>query len=207
MHFEKAKLESTPQALERYEQICTKCCEKAEHILQEQDDPSPIADMVRQVIFYARHLGQFEHTLAEAYTVTKRIEECLYEHPRLMLELKQLQLELVNYAEAIEGHEFNITDDLRKEIAQLESNIKAADEKRWKDIHDSRMLKSDPIEWTKEYEDAVDEADRMAYANLTDTPRGMGFCFAYWAEKRAALAKLGIEWRSPNIMNPRVLFD
>ena len=124
-----------------------------------------------------------------------------------MLELKQLQLELVNYAEAIEGHEFNITDNLRKEITQLESNIKAADEKRWSDIHDGRMLKSDPIEWTKEYEEAIDDADREAYTHLTDTPRGMGFCFAYWAEKRNALAKRGIEWRSPNIMNPRVMFD
>lgn len=88
MHFEKTKLESTPDALERYGQICDKCCEKAEHILQEQDD-----------------------------------------------------------------------------------------------------------------------ADREAYANLTDVPHGMGFCFAYWAEKRAALAKRGIEWRSPSVMNPRVLFD
>lgn len=207
MHFDKTKLESTPKALERYEQICVKCCEKAEHILQEQDDPSPIADMVREVIFYARHLGQFEHTLAQAYTATKRIEECLYDHPRLKLELKLLQLELVEYAEAIEGQQFNITDDLRKDIKQLESNIKAADEKRWNDIKADKMLKSDPIEWTKEYEDAVDEADKHAYANLTDSPRGMGFCFAYWAEKRTALAKLGIQWRSPNIMNPRVMFD
>lgn len=207
MHFEKAKLESTPEALERYEQICVKCCEKAEHILQEQDDPSPIADMVREVIFYARHLGQFEHTLAQAYTVTKRIAECLYEHPRLMLELKLLQLELVNYAEAIEGHEFNITDDLRKEIEQLKSNIQAADEGRFGDIKTTSMLKSDPVEWTAEYEAVIDEADHEAYQHLTDAPRGMGFCFGYWAEKRAALAKRGIEWRSPSVMNPRVLFD
>ena len=125
----------------------------------------------------------------------------------MKLELKLLQLELVEYAEAIEGQQFNITDDLRKDIKQLESNIKAADEKRWNDIKADKMLKSDPIEWTKEYEDAVDEADKHAYANLTDSPRGMGFCFAYWAEKRTALAKLGIQWRSPNIMNPRVMFD
>ncbi len=207
MNIDKAKLESTPEALERYGEICVRCCEKAEHILREHDDPSMIANMVREVMFYARHLGEFEHTLAQAYTVTKRIEECLYEHPRLMLKLKQLQLELVNYAEAIEGQEFNITADLCEEIEQLESNIQAADEKRWSDIHDGRMLKSDPIEWTKEYEAVIDEADHDAYAHLVDTPRGMGFCFAYWAEKRNALAKRGIEWRSPNIMNPRVMFD
>jgi len=35
----------------------------------------------------------------------------------------------------------------------------------------------------------------------------MGFCFAYWAEKRNALARRGIEWRSPSRMNPGVMFD
>lgn len=204
---EHMQLENTDRALKGYYKQCVKDCEQAEQILREMSDPSPIADMVREVIFYARHLGQFEHTLAQAYTVTKRIEECLYEHPRLMLELKELQLELVNYAEAIEGHEFNITDDLRAAINTLRYNIQAADEGRWDDIHDGRMLKSDPIEWTKEYEAVIDEADHEAYANLTDIPRGMGFCFGYWAEKRNALAKRGIEWMSPGEMNPGVMFD
>jgi hypothetical protein len=35
----------------------------------------------------------------------------------------------------------------------------------------------------------------------------MGFCFAYWAEKRAALARHGIDWNSPQDMNPGVMFD
>ena len=40
-----------------------------------------------------------------------------------------------------------------------------------------------------------------------DEPRGMGFCFNYWSAKRAALARRGIQWRSPSAMNPRVMFD
>lgn len=43
--------------------------------------------------------------------------------------------------------------------------------------------------------------------DLKDEPRGMGFCFGYWSAKRAALARRGIEWRSPSAMNPRVMFD
>ena len=36
----------------------------------------------------------------------------------------------------------------------------------------------------------------------------MGFCFAYWHTKREVLSDdYGIEWRSPNIMNPGVIFD
>ena len=200
-------LGKTDEALKGYLKHCEENCNKAQKILREMDDPSPIAEMAREVIVLGRHLGQFEHTLGEAYQVTKRMAEYVYEHPRLLLELKQLQLELVNYAEAIEGQTFNLTDDLRMEIAHLKSNILAADEKRWNDIHDGRMLKSDPVEWTMEYEDVIDEADKEAYSHLDDCPRGMGFCFGYWAEKRNALARRGIEWRSPQQMNPGVLFD
>ena len=200
-------LDGKPESLTRYTEICNERCEQAKHILREMDDPSPIADMVREVMYYARHLGQFEHTLADAYTATKRIEECLYEHPRLMLQLKELQLDFVNYAEAIEGQEFTITNDLRAEIRFLQQNIRAADEGRLNDIHDGKMLKSDPIEWTKEYENVIDEADKEAYSHLDDCPRGMGFCFGYWAEKRNALARRSINWRSPQQMNPGVLFD
>ena len=200
-------LEKTGEALERYWKQCVEDCDKAQKILQEMEDPSSIADMAREVIVLGRHLGQFEHMLPKAYQVTKRMAEYVYEHPRLLLELKQVELEIIEYAEAIDGHEFGITEDLRDEIQQLEKNIKAADEGRFDDIDDGKMLKSDPVEWTKAYEDMIDEVDKEAYANLTDSPRGMGFCFGYWAEKRNALEKRGIEWRSPGIMNPHVMFD
>ena len=40
-----------------------------------------------------------------------------------------------------------------------------------------------------------------------ETSMDMGFCHSYWSAKRAALARRGIEWRSPSAMNPRVIFD
>lgn len=204
---ENIQLEKTGNALESYYKQCVEDCDKAQKILQEMEDPSSIADMTREVIVLGRHLGQFEHMLPKAYQVTKRMAEYVYEHPRLLLELKQVELEILEYAEAIQGREMGITEDLRDDIWKLKANIKAADEGRWDDIDDGKMLKSDPVEWTKEYEDVIDEVDREAYANLTDSPRGMGFCFGYWAEKRNALEKRGIEWMSPSVMNPRVMFD
>lgn len=206
---ESAPLESTGEALQAYAKTCSDLCDRAEKILQEHDDPSPIADMAHEVIRLGGWLGQFEHTLSAAYTATKRMADCLYEHPRLLLELKKTELEILEYIEASQnqGRSMTITDDLRDEIDQLTANIQAADEGRFDDIHSGRMLKDDPVEWTKEYEDVIDAADHEAYRHLTDTPRGMGFCFAYWAEKRAALARLGIEWHSPHEMNPRVMFD
>lgn len=200
-------LEKTGTALDGYYKQCVKDCEEAKKILQEMEDPSPIADMTREVIVLGRHLGQFEHMLPKAYQVTKQMAEYVFEHPRLLLELKEVELEILEYIESVQGREMGITEDLRDDIHLLKDNIRAADEGRWEDIHDGRMLKSDPVEWTKAYEAVIDKADHEAYANLTDIPRGMGFCFGYWAEKRNALAKRGIEWRSPGEMNPGVIFD
>lgn len=201
------QLQSTPEALEKYARICNDYCEKAKLILQEQEDPSPIAQMAREVIRLAKYLGQFEPALNAAYVVTRDMADCLFDHPRLLLQLKETELEILEYIEALEYHDLNIVDELRDEIAQLEANIKAADEGRWDDIVTDSHLKHDPVEWTKAYEDVIDEVDHEAYQHLTDTPRGMGFCFGYWAEKRAALAKRGIEWNSPSRMNPGVMFD
>ena len=200
-------LQSTGEALNRYAKLCAEHCDRAQHIWEEREDPSPITEMAREVIVYCRHLAQFEHMLSAAYSLTKRMAELLEDHPRLLLELKQVELETLEYVESTQGHELGITEDLRDEIRLLEANIRAADEGRWDDIHDGRMLKSDPVEWTKEYEDVIDDVHREAYANLTDCPRGMGFCFGYWAEKGDALARRGIEWQSPSALNPGVMFD
>ena len=69
------------------------------------------------------------------------------------------------------------------------------------------MLKVDPVQATSEWEDVIYDVERELDEQLKDEPRGMGFCFGYWSAKRAALARRGIEWRSPSAMNPRVIFD
>ena len=201
------ELEATPEALSMYIDECAMLCDKAEAILREQKDPSAITPMAREVLRYVQHLVQFDHLLPEAYTKADRMADCVYEHPRLKLDLLRVKLEAVTYAESIEGHTYNITAEIREEVNRLAANIQAADEGRWADIRTTSMLKSDPIEWSKQYEECIDEAEHEAYSHLTDIPRGMGFCFAIWAEKRKALAKRGIEWQSPNQMNPGVMFD
>mgnify|MGYP003547696595 FL=1 len=69
------------------------------------------------------------------------------------------------------------------------------------------MLKVDPVQATTEWEDVIYEVETEVNEQLKDEPRGMGFCHIYWSTKRAALARRGIEWRSPSAMNPRVMFD
>ncbi len=69
------------------------------------------------------------------------------------------------------------------------------------------MLKVDPVQATLQWEEVIYEVEKEVDEELKDEPRGMGFCFSYWSAKRAALARRGIEWRSPSAMNPRVMFD
>ena len=69
------------------------------------------------------------------------------------------------------------------------------------------ILKTDPVQATAEWEDVIHDVEKEVDEQLKDEPRGMGFCFSYWSAKRAALARRGIEWRSPSAMNPRVMFD
>ena len=69
------------------------------------------------------------------------------------------------------------------------------------------MLKVDPVQATPEWENVIYDVEKEVDEELEDEPRGMGFCHSYWSAKRAALARTGIEWRSPSAMNPRVMFD
>lgn len=69
------------------------------------------------------------------------------------------------------------------------------------------MLKYDPIEDSDAYLAIIDEVERRLYEDLKDEPRHMGFCFRYWSAKYNLLKEYGIEWRSPSMMNPGVIFD
>lgn len=70
-----------------------------------------------------------------------------------------------------------------------------------------RSLKYDPVQNTPEWEEIIYEVEKELDEKFSGVDRYMGFCHEYWSAKRAALAKRGIEWRSPQQMNPRVRFD
>lgn len=69
------------------------------------------------------------------------------------------------------------------------------------------MLKFDPVERSGKWEDCIYEVEKECDEKLAGERKGMGFCFSYWSTKKAVLAKYGIDWDSPAVMNPRVMFD
>lgn len=68
-----------------------------------------------------------------------------------------------------------------------------------------RSLKHDPVEMSEEYLAVIDEVEEKIDQNRTMS--GMGSCHEIWALKYEYLLEKGIHWKSPQILNPRVMFD
>ena len=133
-----------------------------------------------------------------------------YDVPRFVLNILRYQLELVQQFDGQDDDSENLPteEEVTGNIHRLEDYVDTAnvsDEEFRKRYH--RHLKSDPIERTPQWEENYYDVELECDRRLGDTPRGMGFCFSYWSTLRQVLAERGITWRSPNQMNPRVMFD
>lgn len=70
-----------------------------------------------------------------------------------------------------------------------------------------RSLLFDPVQRTPQWEEIIYDVELECDERLKNKTRFMGFCYEYWSTKKAVLAKRGIRWNSPSIMNPHVRFD
>lgn len=132
-----------------------------------------------------------------------------YDVPRRMLAIRRYELEQLALCTVVDlKNEPHLAEELAYNIRKLEDYIDTqhvgTEDFRKKY---NRHLKFDPIERTPEWEDIYYDVEQECDRRLGDTPRGMGFCFGYWAELRNVLAERGIEWHSPHELNPRVMFD
>lgn len=205
---ESGPLEKTGEALDLYYDVCCGCVLVAEASLREQEGEWEIASLCKVLLKYAAWLEEFDHMLDSAYSVVRRFEDCLMEHPRLKLRLLELELAIVRRIEALNDHELSHAEYLERDISLYKRNIHFADNNQLDQIEETgRFLKKDPVEWTARWEEVIDEADRMAEEKLKGYSRGMGFCHGYWHERQKALRKLGVVWRTPSEMNPGTMFD
>lgn len=168
------------------------------------------AGLCRVMLRYGRVLERFsDHgdiadTLCSA---AERMEDSLFDHPRLKAELVRFIIELLHGLECREGHDISSTDHFMEQLAMLERNIAWADSGQLDRVEQTGHERYDPVEWTELYENVIDDASRQALDRLKGHPRGLGFCHAYWSELGDALAERGVEWRSPALMNPHTLYD
>jgi len=65
-------------------------------------------------------------------------------------------------------------------------------------------LRVDPIEQDPRYQAVVDEAERLAWAELATKGihEGFGVCHVFWPTKKRILRKrFGIRWKTPEELN------
>lgn len=148
-----------------------------------------------------------EGPLGKALACNAMLEQLSqYDTPRFVLEL--LRQEKAWLEESDEKSDNLTAEDVQRDIERLEDYIDCDDLSMEEFCHKwDRHLLFDPVERTQKWEDiwfdVEEECDRMT----ANDPRGMGFCFGYWAAKHSILKKYGIDWKSPHMMNPRVIFD
>ena len=104
---------------------------------------------------------------------------------------------------------FYVDDDC-DDVLEILKKTPLLDQKSMEEMFQARMkrrrnLKNDPVEMSKEYLDVIDEVEEKIEKNRKSF--GMGSCHEYWELKERFLLEKGIKWRSPAILNPRVLFD
>ena len=186
---------------ELYEQGMYGCVLVAEEQLSEQQGGHQVASLAREFLSYAQPLLGNDAMADGLERAAERMADTVSSRPRLKLQLLQLWL-------AAAKHNGSDTEDIAQDIARYEQNIAFADSGHSDKIVPEGFMRHDSVEWSKEWEQAIDAAEEKVYISLADHPRGMGFCHAYWSSLRAVLkADYGIEWRSPAMMNPGVMFD
>lgn len=131
-----------------------------------------------------------------------------YGVPRYVLSILDYKLQLIEESDEYDPDRYPTAEEVQQDIKRLTDYIDTEhvgnEEFRTRySIH----LKADPMERTQQWEDNYYEVEKECDRRLGDTPRGMGFCFAYWSTLRSVLAERGIEWQSPHELNPRVMFD
>ena len=194
--------------IDAYWEVCCGDVLVAEENLRKQSCEWENSSLAKEFLDIATYLEGYDHMLERLYSAVSRMVDTIFERPRLKLKLLDFELTVLRRIEAQTGHDMSICEHVSNELSFYYRNIKYADSGDFASIEQRGNLKHDPIEWSAEYERIIDDVEKKVGELLSDEPRGMGFCFSYWNTKANVLSEYyGIEWRSPAIMNPGVIFD
>lgn len=194
--------------IDAYWEVCCGDVLVAEENLRKQSREWENSSLAKEFLDIATYLEGYDHMLERLYSAVSRMVDTIFERPRLKLKLLDFELTVLRRIEAQTGHDMSICEHVSNELSFYYRNIKYADSGDFASIEQRGNLKHDPIEWSTEYERIIDDVEKKVGELLSDEPRGMGFCFSYWNTKANVLSEYyGIEWRSPAIMNPGVIFD
>lgn len=141
--------------------------------------------------------GEYETPADKANLLSQMLDQIVEtESPRFCITVRE-EIERLNPGDSANDKALRMLRDFIDTSVSMEDFCKCY----------RRHLKFDPVERSEDYERVIPDVEREIAKELKGFPRGMGFCFAYWSAKKAALAKRAIEWNSPAYMNPGVMFD
>lgn len=131
-----------------------------------------------------------------------------YDMPRFVLSILNYKLELIEQSDEHDPDRYPTAEEVQADIRRLEDYIDTEHIGTEEFIEKyQRHLKFSSVERTELWEENYYEVEKECDRRLGNTPRGMGFCFAYWSTLRQVLSERGILWQSPSELNPRVMFD
>lgn len=73
--------------------------------------------------------------------------------------------------------------------------------------NDEEQMWVDEVEYSPEYEEAMESIQPILDAEFDTEHPTLGQCHAYWARKSELLAAANIDWKSPAEINPDIIFD
>lgn len=164
--------------------------------------------LAKEFLGYAAMLNNSVESLDSIQIAAERMADTIFDRPRLKAELIRFRLGVLRQMSPKTDKLLSTIKTCEEKLLQITTNIGYADNNEFDKIVQKGWLKYDPVEWSARWEEVIDQAEEIAYKNLSDHPRGMGFCHALWHEKRRVLCEqFGVKWRSPAMMNRGVLFD
>lgn len=147
-----------------------------------------------------------------------------YDVPRLVKEIREYQLSLMEKAEAAaagtscgemkpdgDGEDADegtsiTSGDIRDAIRELDDYMDQELSMEEFCRKYKRHLRFDPVQRTPQWEEHIFEVETEVLERC-GKPGFMGYCFGYWSTKAEVLERYGIHWKSPSQMNPGVRFD
>ena len=164
--------------------------------------------LAHEYLAVAVSLLPYDEGLLTGFKATSRMAQTVRQHPRLRLSLLRLEAQYIERLQSLQCDEVDQRiEELNDEIAQTEQRIALADQGKLDLITSISFIKTDPIEWTVQWEEVIDDVEREIYEKIKNQSWGMGFCHSYWNVKSQVLCQYGISWQSPAVLNPNILFD
>lgn len=190
----------------RHLDVLQQLTESAEEHLQEHYREWENGALAKEFLRHALPIEPMAECTKTLYGYGERMAATFGEHPRLRVQLLQLLQRLLQQLEPEWEEAPAKAPAIQQELRLTERNIALADSGQLDKIANDDFIRTDPVEWTAAWEEAIDEVYRQMEQTMRETDQPTADCRNYWKLKAQLLKAAGIDWKSPAEMNPDISF-